>query len=78
MIERIFHEGKFLGVIHEAKGRWYVTLPTKNIFTPEFRTCGNGTVRQPTSRHNMCSKAKTWDTKEEAVAFIQLFSEKYV
>lgn len=68
--ERIFHEGKFLGIIHEAKGRWHVTLMTKNYFSSEYRTCGNGIVRQPTQRRNQCSEAKTWDTKEEALAFV--------
>lgn len=59
-------------IIHESKGKWYITLYLrKNVFTEKYCTCGNGIVREPKPRKNMCSKPKTWNTKEEAMEFLE-------
>jgi hypothetical protein len=71
--ERIFQHDKFLGIVHEKNGNWYVTMPLhKNINLPTFKTCGNGIVRKP-SKPNHCSDAMTWKNREEAVLFLQNF-----
>jgi hypothetical protein len=74
--ERIFDGDKYLGIIHESNGKWYVTMTNKkNLFKSTFRTCGNGIVRHPTDRANKCSEAITWESREEAVKFLMEFSK---
>lgn len=69
--EQIFLNNKFTAIVHVANGRWYLTLPfKKNCNFPTFRTCGGGLVRKPASL-NSCSDPITWDTKEDAVAFLE-------
>lgn len=69
--EQIFHKDKYVGIIHQSAGKWYLTLARKNLNLARFRTCGNGVVREAVVQHNHCSQPMTWDTRESVLDFLR-------
>lgn len=65
--ERIVVDGTYYGIIHECEGVWYLTLLKKKLSFPNFRTCASGIVREP----GKSLEVKSWNTKEEALAFFE-------
>jgi hypothetical protein len=71
MAERVFFCDGVAAIIHEKNDNWYITVPImKNVSSQTFRTCGNGIVRKPCVRLNVCSDAKTFGSREDARKFL--------
>lgn len=67
MWEKIFDGDKYLGIVHESYGNWYVTAKLKNLSTTKYSTCSTGIVRFPKPKN----EAMTFPNRGAAVTFLK-------